>query len=266
MAIYKLNGKEVTEEEFNKEFNKGVEGSPFFLDEVTTGFSSFSGEKRDAQEILNKLKKKDHFKALRYKVKNLTPSEKIKIEEIQKDCLKQYFGIEDFTKIIKVESEEDLKRNMNIGAPTVSHTGGTVFEKLQNSSIPTYSDNMEKISRKYYKTLEDIYSGDFNKDEFTVEEDEKKGKKETEGKLHYEISWEFIEEMAKRMANNKSNKYPLYNWKKEINIQTLKDAINRHHIEVMKGNYKDDDEILGHIVSYACNSMMLWEQLKKVNG
>mgnify|MGYP006356823289 CR=1 FL=1 len=90
----------------------------------------------------------------------------------------------------------------------------------------------------------------------------KVGKKEKEGKLHYELSWEFIEEMAKRMANNKSDKYPLYNWKQEINVQDLKDAINRHHVEVMKGNYKDGDEILGHIVQYACNSMMLWEQLR----
>lgn len=90
----------------------------------------------------------------------------------------------------------------------------------------------------------------------------KVGKKEKEGKLHYELSWEFIEEMAKRMANNKSDKYPLYNWKQKINVQDLKDAINRHHIEVMKGNYQDGDEILGHIVQYACNSMMLWEQLR----
>ena len=56
------------------------------------------------------------------------------------------------------------------------------------------------------------------------------GIKETEGKLYYELSWEFIEEMAKRMANNKSNKYPLFNWKKNINVEDLKQAINRHHI------------------------------------
>ena len=48
------------------------------------------------------------------------------------------------------------------------------------------------------------------------------GIKETEGKLYYELSWEFIEEMAKRMANNKSNKYPLFNWKKNINVEDLK--------------------------------------------
>lgn len=103
--------------------------------------------------------------------------------------------------------------------------------------------------------------GDYNEEDLKINK-EQVGKKETEGKLHYELSWEFIEEMAKRMANNKSDKYPLYNWKQKINVQDLKDAINRHHIEVMKGNYQDGDEILGHIVQYACNSMMLWEQLK----
>lgn len=91
--------------------------------------------------------------------------------------------------------------------------------------------------------------------------DTEQGVKESKNKLHYEVSWEFIEEMAKRMANNKSDKYPLYNWKKTINVQELKDAINRHHIEVMKGNYRDEDEELGHVVSYACNAMMLWWQL-----
>ncbi len=48
-----------------------------------------------------------------------------------------------------------------------------------------------------------------------------------------------------------------------LGVHHLKQAINRHHIEVMKGNYKDGNELLGHVVSYACNSMMLWEQLNK---
>lgn len=91
------------------------------------------------------------------------------------------------------------------------------------------------------------------------------GKKESDGKLYYEISWEFLEEIAKRMANNKKEKYDIYNWKKPMTpngVEGLKQAITRHHIEVMKGNYKDGNEKLGHIVAYACNAMMLWEQLK----
>lgn len=99
----------------------------------------------------------------------------------------------------------------------------------------------------------------------TAKQIAQRGKKETEGKLYYELSWEFIEEIAKRMANNKGEKYELYNWKQPMTpkgIEDLKQAINRHHIEVMKSNYKDGEEALGHIVSYACNAMMLWEQLK----
>ena len=89
-----------------------------------------------------------------------------------------------------------------------------------------------------------------------------KAYKEKEGKLFYELDWDFITQMAERMASNKGKNEP-YNWKKLDNVEDLKQAINRHHIEVMKGNYKDGNELLGHVVSYACNSMMLWEQLNK---
>lgn len=87
------------------------------------------------------------------------------------------------------------------------------------------------------------------------------GKKETEGKLFYEFDWEFIEAAAKRMQNNKG-KYEKFNWTKETSTEDLKQALNRHHIEVMKGNYKDGEEELGHVVSYFCNAMMLWHQLR----
>ena len=86
------------------------------------------------------------------------------------------------------------------------------------------------------------------------------GKKESDGKLDYEFDWEFIEAFAKRMSQNKG-KYEPYNWKKSINIESLKQAMTRHHVEIMKGNYKDEEEELGHITSVACNAMMLWHQL-----
>lgn len=87
------------------------------------------------------------------------------------------------------------------------------------------------------------------------------GKKETEGKLFYEFDWEFIEAAAKRMQENKG-KYKPYNWKSSIDIEEIKQALNRHHIEVMKGNYKDGEDELGHVVSYMNNAMILWHQLK----
>ena len=130
-------------------------------------------------------------------------------------------------------------------------TGGTLFS--EDKLFSTYEEVQKYGEGNNYT--------EWYKLEHQIENNN--GIKETEGKLYYELSWEFIEEMAKRMANNKSNKYPLFNWKKNINVEDLKQAINRHHIEVMKGNYKDGDELLGHVVSYACNSMMLWEQLNK---
>ena len=130
-------------------------------------------------------------------------------------------------------------------------TGGTLFS--EDKLFSTYEEVQKYGEYNNYT--------EWHKLEHQIENNN--GIKETNGKLYYELSWEFIEEMAKRMANNKSNKYPLFNWKKNINVEDLKQAINRHHIEVMKGNYKDGDELLGHVVSYACNSMMLWEQLNK---
>ena len=130
-------------------------------------------------------------------------------------------------------------------------TGGTLFS--EDKLFSTYEEVQKYGEYNNYT--------EWHKLEHQIENNN--GIKETNGKLYYELSWEFIEEMAKRMANNKSNKYPLFNWKKNINVEDLKQAINRHHIEVMKGNYKDGNELLGHVVSYACNSMMLWEQLNK---
>jgi len=134
---------------------------------------------------------------------------------------------------------------------------------------PTIQNDFNKITKIFSSETEDELKSIFSDEKIKTEDNNKKrfgwqitGKKETEGKLNYEISWRFIEEMAKRMQNNKGNKYPAYNWKKPINIEDLKQAINRHHIEVMEGNYKDGDEELGHVVSYACNAMMLWWQLK----
>lgn len=89
------------------------------------------------------------------------------------------------------------------------------------------------------------------------------GIKEDEGKLDYELSWEFIEAMAKRMSLNKG-KYPAYNWKKPIDVESLKQALMRHAIEVMKGNYTDDGGEFHHIVAIALNAMMLHYQMTQI--
>lgn len=87
------------------------------------------------------------------------------------------------------------------------------------------------------------------------------GIKESKDKLFYELDWEFVEKMAERMALNKGEKYPVFNWKKPINIEDLKQANVRHFIETQKGNY-DDEQKLGHWYALACNAMMIVYQLK----
>lgn len=87
------------------------------------------------------------------------------------------------------------------------------------------------------------------------------GIKESEEKLRYELDWEFVQAMAKRMGKNKS-KYPRDNWKKPIDIVEIKDALVRHFMDVMIGNYEDDGEEYGHLEAIALNAMILRYQLK----
>lgn len=84
-----------------------------------------------------------------------------------------------------------------------------------------------------------------------------KGLKETENKLEYDIYWEFIEQMALRMSENK-NKYPRGNWKKPITKHLLEDAIFRHYMAYKKGDRSEN-----HLAAIACNSMMLDYQEKE---
>lgn len=87
------------------------------------------------------------------------------------------------------------------------------------------------------------------------------GYKESENKLSYELDWNFIEAMAKRMASNK-DKYEPYNWTKPLHLQKLKEPLTRHFIEVMKGNYDEDGMENAHLFSIALNCMMINYQLK----
>ena len=87
------------------------------------------------------------------------------------------------------------------------------------------------------------------------------GIKDEKDKLFYEIDWEFIEGMAQRMALNKRDKYPVFNWKNEIDVEKLKQAMTRHFIEIQKGNV-DDEQTYGHLYALAINSMLIIYQLK----
>lgn len=84
--------------------------------------------------------------------------------------------------------------------------------------------------------------------------------KESDNKLSYELDRYFIEAMAKRMQQNKG-KYPPYNRQKPMDIENLKQALLRHTIEVMKGNYTDIED-LDHLQAISLNAMFIYYQLK----
>ena len=86
------------------------------------------------------------------------------------------------------------------------------------------------------------------------------GYKETEKKLIYDIDFDYVKMMAERMQLNR-DKYPVGNWKKPLPVEELKQALFRHIMEVMKGNYSDEQKF-GHLVALGCNAFMIIEQLK----
>ena len=97
---------------------------------------------------------------------------------------------------------------------------------------------------------------------FKLKEEKETAYKETEGKLFYELDFEFITQMAERMASNKG-KYEPYNWQKLDNIEYLKQSLFRHVLEIMNGNYQDDNREFGHLEAVAINAMFINYQLKR---
>lgn len=87
------------------------------------------------------------------------------------------------------------------------------------------------------------------------------GIKETNDKLIYDIDFGYITGMAERMQLNR-NKYPVGNWQKPIDVESLKQALFRHVIEVMQGKYNDEQKF-GHLYAIGCNAFMIIEQLKR---
>ena len=88
-----------------------------------------------------------------------------------------------------------------------------------------------------------------------------KGVKESTNKLIYDIDFGYITLMAERMQLNR-DKYPVGNWKSDIDIEELKQALFRHTMEIMKGSYDCDEQTCGHLVAIGCNAFMIIEQLK----
>ena len=90
--------------------------------------------------------------------------------------------------------------------------------------------------------------------------------KETEGKLHYELDFEFITQMAERMASNKKEgKYSMYNWMKPMSKTDLINLIQaqyRHAMDLMNFKFDDDGRPYGTLEAFSNNAMMINYQLK----
>lgn len=186
-------------------------------------------------------------------------------------CLKRvesdYYPHEGWIKnnLYKIETIDNVVRQTDTQGSFGDNPSPDAFRKATKEEIIDWftkpqasSDNSSELVNEFLKTDHYFYRDSIA---FPTPECQDSGYKESENKLSYELDWEFIESMAKRMQKG-GQKYSPYNWKKPLDPEQLKQALFRHVIEVMKGNYEDDGSLLGHIEALSCNSMMLWYQLK----
>ena len=132
MAKYTLAGKEVTKEEFDREVYKGIDGTivlndSFFLDEILHSLFPTKDEEesksvRGATIDMSELKGENAFKNLKFRNEKLSQEEKDKVNQLR-------------TSITGVFCNEPYDFKLPVTG-VINHTGGTVFEKVQDSTIP----------------------------------------------------------------------------------------------------------------------------------
>ena len=154
-----------------------------------------------------------------------------------------------------METKEKLKVGDKIVCITDSYKDFTIGKEYEILNVD--SNNISVLND--YEVSINFFS---LHNSFKLKEKKETAYKETEGKLFYELDFEFIKQMAERMASNKG-KYEPYNWQKLDNIADLKQSLFRHVLEVMNGNYKDDNREFGHLEAVAINAMFINYQLKR---
>lgn len=102
---------------------------------------------------------------------------------------------------------------------------------------------------------------------------ENKALKDSEGKISYqEIDPAFVAMIAKRMSKNKNSengKYPVGNWKNNIDILELISATERHLCDLKLIAEKrfpihnPNEDMNDHIAAIGCNMMMIGYQVYK---
>ena len=244
--------------------------TPFFLDEMlgkcsTQCFCDGSCKKPQEKKLGGYIKPNVYVNSTRHKAREEGSFHK----EIAGDL--EGINRPKSDEISLKELKENTINNISLGLDIVDILGITLCDnrdyiyKLIEKKISTKKDEIKTAKLHTYPlTPEECFKDDVITNSKRGEKETMEylqGVKETEGKLNYELDWEFIEQMAERMSQNKG-KYKPYNWKRPMEIEKLKQSLFRHVIEVMKGNYSDDGREFGHFESIALNSMMINYQLK----
>lgn len=145
-----------------------------------------------------------------------------------------------------IEKEENLMSLDSILSQSNTNSTRHKSKEGETHSHLMYVDTALLSPLEYFKGINDAVN---------------EGVKQTEGKLNYELDWGFIQQMAERMGQNKG-KYEPYNWTLKMDVEKLKQSLLRHVIEVMKGDYTDDNRQYGHLESIALNALFINYQLK----
>jgi hypothetical protein len=259
---YIFNGKEVDKKEFKKlseDSVKWFEGNSINSVPFSSFGGFFNGDFKSQRQI------NDHLKNVLGEAKTVGNSTRHKYTgegSFHKESTDPYVHTLIFDKGNVVKSEFNKEPDFKDDVITSSNRGEKETmeyfnEVLDTHPLPFFPKRGKTI--KYESKEEDDKVLQTFKE--NVKRIEQEGVKETEGKLNYELDWEFIQQLAERMSQNKG-KYEPYNWAKPMDVEKLKQSLFRHVIEVMKGNYSDDGREFGHWESIALNAMMINYQLK----
>ena len=183
------------------------------------------------------------------------------LENVQVDC--RYLTRKKIKEMTDVFEKNGYEKWMDSDALKIQDNFTYLRIGMRNDFyINGESDNKTTITYEKFMELFGIEKSNFKKlVEVLNEELTEEAYKETANKLNYELDFNFITQLAERMAQNK-HKYEPYNWQRLDNIEDLKQALYRHVMEVMKGNYEDDNRLFGHLESIALNAMFINYQFK----
>lgn len=231
--------------------------APFFLDEADISYQSFEDGKFKDNTVT--------YTSTRHKAREEGSFHKEIVGDLE--GVNKPKGVE----VSLRELKENTINNVELGLDIADILGIALCDnrdyiyKLIEKKISAKKDKIKTAKLHTYPlTPEECFKDDVITNSNRGEKETMEylqGVKETEGKLDYELDWEFIEQMAERMSQNKG-KYEPYNWKRPMEVEKLKQSLFRHVIEIMKGNYSDDGRDFGHFESVALNSMMINYQLK----